>query len=116
MSTELTATARRVGIGSAVSVVVLQVTYAVTLAVGFWPLDTPQQPIGDPMCTVLEVMILAMVPGMVPLAGLSGIVVGDVGLRNIGVAGYLCVFLVVAVLLALLFYRPQPVRAASAPG
>jgi hypothetical protein len=42
------------------------------------------------------------------LAGLSGVVAGDMQLRNIGIVGYVVVFLVVAGLLGLLFYRTRP--------
>jgi hypothetical protein len=49
--------------------------------------------------------------GVLALAGLSGVVVGDMQLRNIGIVGYLGVFLVVAGLLAVLFYRARPVAA-----
>jgi hypothetical protein len=64
---ELTSTARRVGIVSAVAVVALDVAYAVTLVIGLRFLDSPQQPIGDPMFTILEVLILAIAPAMVAL-------------------------------------------------
>jgi hypothetical protein len=221
---EFSATARRLGIVSAVAVVVLAVAYAVTLAVGFLSLKSPQQPISDPMFSILEVLIIVLMPvmltlmvavhawaplhakalsltavvfmgllagvtcsvhfviltvsrqaafagepwlplllsfkwpsvayaleilgwdfffalsmlfaapvfsgsrlaasirvlmiasGVLALAGLSGVVAGDMQLRNIGIAGYLGVFLIVAGLLALLFYRAKPVVApASQP-
>ncbi len=216
MATEFSATARRLGLFSAVAVVVLDVAYAVTLAVGFWSLASPGQPIGDPMFSILEILIILMMPVMVTLmvavhawapshakvlsltavvfmgmlagvtcslhfviltvghhpafvgqpwlpllvsftwpsvayaldilawdvffalsmlcaapvfggsrlalsirvlmivsallalAGLSGVATGDMQLRNIGIAGYLGVFLVVAGLLALFFYRATP--------
>jgi hypothetical protein len=192
--------------------------YAITLAVGFLSLNSPQQPIGDPMFSILEVLIIVMMPMMVALmvavhawapshakalsltavvfmgllagvtcslhfviltlsrqvafasqpwlrlflsfkwpsvayaldilawdfffalsmffaapvfsgsrlatsirvlmitsgalalAGLSGVVAGDMQLRNIGIVGYLVVFLVVAGLLGVLFYRTRPQR------
>ncbi len=216
MSAEFSATARRFGITFAVSVVALQVAYAITLIVGFMSLTSPEQPIGDPMFTILEILLLAMMPTMVALmvavhawapapakvfsltavvfmgmvagvtsslhfiiltlsrqpafadlsglplflsfqwpsvayaldilawdvffplsvlfaaavfrgsrlalsirvlmiasgglalAGLSGVVVGDMGLRNVGIVGYLGVFLIIAALLAILFYRTEP--------
>ncbi len=219
MSVEFTPTARWLGITSAVGVVILQVVYAITLIVGFLSLESPQQPIGDPMFSILEILILAMMPAMVALmvavhawapmqaktlsltsvifmsllagvtsslhfviltlsrqaafvelawlplflsfewpsvayaldilawdvffafsmlfaapvfggsrlaisirvlmiasgvlalAGLSGVVGGNMGLRNIGIVGYLGVFLVVATLLAILFYRSSPAAA-----
>lgn len=219
MDGTFTMTARRLGMLSAGSVVILQVAYAITLVVGFVSLESPQQAIGDPMFSILEILILAMMPAMVTLmvavhawapphaktlsltavifmglvagvtsslhfviltlsrqpafvdlvwlplivsftwpsvayaldilawdvffalsmlfaapvfggsrlavsmrvlmsvsgvlalAGLSGVVVGDMRLRNIGILGYLGVFLVVAALLAVLFYRSPPVEA-----
>ena len=216
---EFTATARSLGIFSAAATVVLVGAYAVTLAVGLVTLESPRQPIGDPMFTILEVLIIAMMPamvalmvavhawaptraktlslisvvfmgllagltcsvhfviltlsrqpefagqpwlplvlsfewpsvayaldilgwdfffalsmlfaapvfrgsrlaawirvlmivsGMLALAGLSGVVVGDMQLRNIGLVGYVGVFLVVAALMAVLFYRETPPEA-----
>jgi hypothetical protein len=215
-SVEFTATARSLGIFSAAATVILLVAYAVTLTVGLATLESPQQPIGDPMFSILEVLIIMMMPAMVALmvaahawapmhaktlsltsvvfmgllagvtcslhfailtlsrqpefagqpwlplvfsfewpsvayaldilawdvffalsmlfaapvfggsrlaawirvlmiasgvlalAGLSGVVVGDMQLRNIGIVGYVGVFLVVAALLAVLFYKATP--------
>ena len=67
MAVEFSANARQLGIFSAVSVVVLGVAYAITLAVGFLSLKSPQQPIGDPMFSILEVLIIVMMPVMVAL-------------------------------------------------
>jgi len=216
---KFTATARRLGVFSAAATVILLVAYAVSLAVGLLSLESPQQPIGDPMFTILEVLIIIMMPAMVALmvavhawapmhaktlsltslvfmgllagltcsvhfciltlsrqheftgqswlplvfsfewpsvayaldilawdvffalsmlfaapafcgsrlaawirvlmiasgvlalAGLSGVVVGDMQLRNIGIVGYVGVVLVVAALLAVLFYRATPLEA-----
>jgi hypothetical protein len=210
---KFTATARSFGILSAAATVILLVAYAVTLVVGLLSLKSPQEPIGDPMFTILEILIIVMMPAMVALmvavhawvpthaktltltsvvfmgllagmtsivhfciltlsrqpefsgqswvplvlsfnwpsvvyaldilawdiffplsmlfaapvfggsrlagwirvlmiasgvlslAGLSGVVSGDMQLRNIGIVGYVGVFLVVATLLAVLFYR-----------
>jgi hypothetical protein len=218
-SIKFTATARRLGIFSAAATVILLVAYAVTLAMGLASLESPQEPIGDPMFTILEVLIITMMPAMVALmvtvhawapmhaktlsltslvfmgmlagltccvhfviltlsrqpeftaqpwlplvlsfnwpsvvyaldilgwdvffplsmlfaapvfwgsrlaawirvlmtasgvlalAGLSGVVVGDMQLRNIGIVGYVGVFLVVTALLAVLFYRATPLEA-----
>ena len=215
---KFTATARSLGIISATATVILVVAYAVTLTVGLVSLESPQQPIGDPMFTILEILIIGMMPVMVALmvavhawapmhakalsltsvvfmgllagvtcivhfcvltlsrqpeftaqswlplvmsfnwpsvayaldilgwdiffalsmlfaapvfrgsrlaawirvlmiassvlalAGLSGVVVGDMQLRNIGIVGYVGVFLVVATLLAVLFYRATPLE------
>jgi hypothetical protein len=218
-SMKFTATARGLGIFSAVATVVLLVAYAVTLAVGLASLESPDQPIDDPMFTMLEVLIILMMPAMVALmvavhawapppaktlsltslvfmgllagvtsivhfciltlsrqpefagqpweplvlsfewpsvvyaldilawdvffplsmlfvapvfgggrlaawiralmiasgvlsvAGLSGVVTGEMQLRNIGIVGYVGVFLFVAALLAILFYRSTPKEA-----
>ena len=67
MAIEFSATARRLGIFSAVGVIVLGVAYAITLTVGFLSLKSPQQPIGDPMFSILEVLIIVMMPAMVAL-------------------------------------------------
>jgi hypothetical protein len=48
--------------------------------------------------------------GVLALAGLSGVLAGDMQLRNIGIVGYVGVFLVVAGLLAVLFYRAPPLE------
>jgi hypothetical protein len=64
---QFSATARRLGVFSAAGVAVLGVAYAVTLAAGFLSLESPQQPIGDPMFSILEVLIIAMMPLMVAL-------------------------------------------------
>jgi hypothetical protein len=213
---EFTATARRFGIFSGSATVILLVAYAVTLIVGLASLGSPQEPIGDPMFTILEILIITMMPAMVALmvavhawapmhaktlsltslifmsllagvtcslhfciltlsrqpefagqswlplvfsfewpsvayaldivgwdvyfalsmlfaapvfsgsrlaawirvlmiasgvlslAGLSGVVVGDMEVRNIGIVGYVGVFLVVAALLTVFFYRANP--------
>ena len=218
-SIKFTATARRLGIFSAAATVILLVAYAVTLAMGLASLESPQQPIGDPMFTILEVLIISMMPAMVALmvavhacapmhtktlsltslvfmsllagvtcslhfmiltlslqpefagqpwqplvfsfnwpsvayaldimgwdvffalsmlfaapvfsgsrlavwirvlmiasgllalAGLIGVVVGNMQLRNIGIVGYVGVFLVVAALLGVLFYKATPQEA-----
>jgi hypothetical protein len=64
---EYTATARRLGILSAASVVVLLLAYAAALAVGLSSLESPDDPIGDPVFTILEVLILALTPAVVAL-------------------------------------------------
>jgi hypothetical protein len=212
-SMRFSATARRLGILSAAATTILIVAYAATLVVGLMSLESPQEPIGDPMFTILEVLIIIMMPAMVALmvavhawapmhdktlsltyvvfmgllagvtcslhfvistlprqpeftgqswlplvlsftwpsvayaldilgwdvffalsmlfaapvfrgsrltawirvlmiasgvlalADLSGVMIGDMRLRNIGIVGYVGVFLVVAALLAVLFYR-----------
>ncbi len=51
---------------------------------------------------------LMIASGVLSLAGLSGVVLGSMQWRNIGIVGYVPVFLVVVVLLAILFYRTPP--------
>jgi hypothetical protein len=55
-----------------------------------------------------SIRVLMIVSGVLALAGLSGVVAGDMQLRNIGIVGYLVLFLVVAGLLGVLFYRTRP--------
>jgi hypothetical protein len=57
-----------------------------------------------------SIRVLMITSGALALAGLSGVVAGDMQLRNIGIVGYLVVFLVVAGLLGVLFYRTTPQR------
>src|SRR4029450_338754 len=64
---EFTATARRFGIFSGAATVILLVAYALTLIVGLASLESPQQPIGEAMITILEVLIISMMPAMVAL-------------------------------------------------
>jgi hypothetical protein len=45
---------------------------------------------------------------LLALGGLTGVITGDMQLRNIGIAGYVGVFPVAAALLALLFHRAAP--------
>ena len=61
---------------------------------------------GSRLATSMRVLMIAS--GALALAGLSGVVVGDMRLRNIGIVGYVGVFLIVAALLATLFYRATP--------
>lgn len=216
MALTFTASARRLGMVSAVGTVLLTVVYAATLVAGLLSLQSPQQPIGDPSFAFLEILIILMMPVMVALmaavhawaspetkvfslmalvfmgllagltcslhfviltvsrqaafaglswlplflsfewpsvayaldilawdvffamsvlfaapvfsgnrlatsirvllvasgalalAGLSGVIVGDMQLRSIGIVGYAGVFPVVALLLAILFHRATP--------
>ena len=67
MDIEFTPTARRVGIFSAAATLILLVAYAITLAVGLASLESPQEQIGDPMFSILEVRIIVMMPAVVSL-------------------------------------------------
>ncbi len=55
----------------------------------------------------VSIRVLMFASGVLALAGLSGAVVGDMRLRNIGIFGYDGIFLVVAALLTILFYRTE---------
>jgi hypothetical protein len=67
---------------------------------------------GSRLATSIRVLMIAS--GALALAGLSGVVAGDMQLRNIGIVGYVGVFPVVAGLLAVLFYRVRPAAAHQA--
>jgi hypothetical protein len=67
MSSRYTVAARRLGVVSAAGVAFLVVVYMVTLAAGLLSLRSPQEPIGDPFFSLLEVWILLMMPFMVAL-------------------------------------------------
>ena len=61
------ATARRLGISSAVATAVLIVIYDITLVAGLLTLPSQDDPIGDPLFTILEILIILMTPVMVAL-------------------------------------------------
>jgi hypothetical protein len=55
-----------------------------------------------------SIRALMIASGVLSLAGLSGVALGDMRLRNIGIVGYVGVFLAVAAFLVVLFYRAVP--------
>jgi hypothetical protein len=55
-----------------------------------------------------SVRVLMITSGVLALAGLGGVVVVDMQVRNVGIVGYTVVFSVVALLLAVLFHRTEP--------
>jgi hypothetical protein len=65
MSTDFTSTARRLGLYSTIATALLIIAYAVTLSIGLASLKSPQEPIGEPMFSILEILIIAMMPAMV---------------------------------------------------
>lgn len=67
MPSSFTSCARRFGIVSAIGTVFLIGVYAATLVAGLLSLQSPQQPIGDPVFSILEVLILLLMPPMVAL-------------------------------------------------
>ena len=70
---------------------------------------------GSRLATSIRALLAAS--GVLALAGLSGVVVGDMRLRNIGIVGYAGVFPVAAALMSLLFRRttPRAARPAAPP-
>jgi hypothetical protein len=64
---EFTAIARRLGLFSAAATVVLLAAYAVTLTIGLLSLESPDQPIRNPMFAILEILIIVMMPAIVGL-------------------------------------------------
>jgi hypothetical protein len=54
---------------------------------------------------------LLVASGVLALAGLSGVFLGNMQWRNIGIAGYAGVFPIVALRMAILFYRATPQQA-----
>jgi len=67
MTTAYTTVARRVGMVSAALVAGLLLVYAVTLGAGFASLESSDEQIGDPYFTLLEVLIIVMMPPLVSL-------------------------------------------------
>ena len=66
MSITLSDTVRRSGIAASASYVILSVLYVATLAIGLLSLTSQDEPIGDPLFTILELLIIPiMVAGVV---------------------------------------------------
>ena len=62
-----TPSARRLAILSAAAIVFLEIAYVIVLAIGLATLPSPTEPISDPWFTMMELLILAMVPVFVTL-------------------------------------------------
>ncbi|WP_185867547.1 hypothetical protein [Sphingomonas sp. TF3] len=67
---------------------------------------------GGRLATTIRVLLATS--GTLALAGLSGVVLGDMRFRNIGIVGYAGVFPSTAVLLAILFQQSPPQNACQA--
>jgi hypothetical protein len=65
MSSDFTPVARRLGLYSSIATALLIVAYALTLTIGLASLKSPIDPIADPMFSILEILIIAMMPAMV---------------------------------------------------
>jgi hypothetical protein len=65
--TQFTSTARLSGIISAAFVVSVTLAYAATLVVGLLSLPSPQAPIANPMFTIMEVLIIVLMPAIIVL-------------------------------------------------
>jgi hypothetical protein len=61
---------------------------------------------GNRLAALIRVLLGAS--GVLALAGLSGVIVGNMQLRYVGIIGYVGVFPAVALLLAIFFYRAAP--------
>ncbi len=61
---------------------------------------------GQPLARAIRTLMIAS--ALFALAGLAGVAAGDMRLRNIGIVGYLGLFVIVAALLGLLFQRTGP--------
>lgn len=62
----------------------------------------------------MSIRVLLVASGALALAGLSGVIVGNMQLRNIGIVGYAGIFPVAALLIAILFRRATPREATAA--
>src|SRR5829696_4944403 len=62
---EFTALHRTIGRAAAWGTSCLLVVYAVTLVLGLLSLKSPQEPIGDPYFSVMEILIILVAPLMV---------------------------------------------------
>jgi hypothetical protein len=61
---------------------------------------------GNRLATSIRVLLITS--AALAFAGLSGVIDGDMRLRNIGIVGYVGVFPVATLLLVILFYRTTP--------
>lgn len=64
---ETTPSSRKLGVAAAATIVVLALAYAAILAVGLLSLDAADEPIGNPMFSFMEALIIALAPAMVVL-------------------------------------------------
>ncbi len=67
MNTPYSPLARQVGVASAALVAVLLIAYAITLAAGLASLESADVPIGNPYFTLMEILIIVLMPPMVAL-------------------------------------------------
>ncbi|MEO6381493.1 MAG: hypothetical protein ABIO35_05720 [Nitrobacter sp.] len=67
MGDQFSRSARLMGVLAALAVLLAALAYGVTLGLGFASLASPEQPIGNPYFTILEVLILVLAPAMVVL-------------------------------------------------
>ncbi|MBY4892040.1 hypothetical protein KUL25_04605 [Rhodobacteraceae bacterium N5(2021)] len=67
VSTSATTPVLWLGFGAAILVVILECAYAIILALGLSALETPNDPISDPFFTIMELLIIMMMPTFVIL-------------------------------------------------
>lgn len=58
---------RLLGICSAIATLILLSLYTITLLLGFLSLESPEEAIGDPIFSILEILIVLLMPAMVCL-------------------------------------------------
>lgn len=90
------------GTAAAFAAVLLLIAYAIALTLGLLSLASPQDPIGDPYFSIMELLIVVL-----SLAGLLGVPLADANVRNIGIVGCVGVALVVFLLLGIVFGRTR---------
>ena len=77
---------------------------------GFFPLAVlVAAPVFSGNRIAIWIRWLLVLSGMLALGGLSGVAINDMQFRNVGIVGYVGVFLVAAVLMAVLFLRSEAV-------
>lgn len=67
MANPFTPATRRMGIVSGTAVALLSLLYAAVLAAGLLTLPSPEQPIGDPLFSILEALIVVIGPFLIVL-------------------------------------------------
>ncbi|NNE51870.1 MAG: hypothetical protein HKN30_05645 [Sulfitobacter sp.] len=68
MDHDVSQSARRLGVASALIIVLSEALYAISLAVGLSAAASSTEPIPDPYFTLMEILILIMAPAIVTLA------------------------------------------------
>ena len=84
---------RRLGIAAAWAVFCLGVVYAITLVLGLHSLSSPEDPIGDPFFSLLELLIVFMAPLMVVgMVAVHGYAAPDARAYSLTALAFLVIF------------------------